>query len=283
MIEDDDVKDFLKLCSRISPQTDPTLESPTGVQIKAAAAELATLTPVTIDNLALWVSNNEKKAFVLGYVLGMSKERLGNTMKKLFDTGSIRLQAARDPAGLITTLDSEFELVRLLNKQLDAAATFGDVLVARAGGQARAKSAADSGRLLEDAIEAVVDDLGLPHQVRTRFIGKNGADGPADLIIESTAKSKIIVAAKVFDSTGSKQSASVDEIKLMAEIRLPQQYLYVVTDGMGWASRKADLKRLLELRDSDHINGIYTMSTLTQFRDDVKAAAIRLGYTPNES
>lgn len=57
----------------------------------------------------------------------------------------------------------------------------------------------------------------------------------------------IAVAAKGFDSTGSKLTDAVREVEEMADIRLPAQYIMVVIDGIGWKSRIGDLRKIYHL------------------------------------
>jgi hypothetical protein len=87
---------------------------------------------------------------------------------------------------------------------------------------------------------------------------------------------EIVVAAKGFDSTGSKLTDAVREIEEMADVRLPRQYVMAVIDGIGWKSRRADLKRIYALWARDQINGMYTLANIDQFRDDLEDAARRL-------
>lgn len=79
----------------------------------------------------------------------------------------------------------------------------------------------------------------------------------------------IAVAAKGFDSTGSKLSDAVREIEEMADARTGRQVVLAVVDGIGWKRRLADLKRIWNLWDSGEIDGLYTLGTLDQFRHDL--------------
>ncbi len=271
--------EYLDSLSRLSIDADPTIDTADTIAIREAAESLYSLPIIDRKALADWAVDNSMSAHVLGLVLGMSQERLKNTMRDLFETSSIRQQSTRDAGALIDRLDQNFDLVRLLTLQLNATYGFGDVLVARAGSRVRANAAANSGRALEDEIEAIVKSLGLPYQTRTRFVGRNGQTGPCDVVISSREKADIIVAAKGFDSTGSKQSAAVDEIKLVAEVRLPHQFVCVVMDGMGWKARQGDLRKIYGLWESDHINGLYSRRTLDRFRDDVVHQARLRNYS----
>jgi hypothetical protein len=175
-------------------------------------------------------------------------------------------------------LDEHYDVVRLVDEQRVRIYDFGDVLVARAGTRRTASDAGATGRRVEDEIERVADDLGLPAATRTRFQGRNGRTAPCDLVIPGGgAGALIVVAAKGFDSTGSKLTDAVREIEEMAEKRLPTQFVMAAVDGIGWKSRINDLRRIYELRATNQIDGLYTLEGLGQFRHDLEAAATRLG------
>jgi hypothetical protein len=101
---------------------------------------------------------------------------------------------------------------------------------------------------------------------------------PADLAIPAGgAAARIVVAAKGFNSTGSKQSDAVGEVETMARVRRPTQYVMAAIEGIGWKSRRADLRRLYDLWADGEIDGMYTLAALGRFRSDVEAAARRVG------
>jgi len=177
-------------------------------------------------------------------------------------------------------LDDKYDVVRLVADQRLREYEFGDVLVARAGSRTRAVQAGVAGRLLEDSIESVARELGLQYSVRTRFVGREGRDAPCDLAIpEGGSAALIVVAAKGFDSTGSKLSDAVNEIKDMAEVRLPRQFVFAAVDGIGWKSRVKDLRRLRALFEQRAIDGIFCLRSLDQFRVALRDAASRVGLT----
>jgi hypothetical protein len=210
---------------------------------------------------------------VLGLAVGLSQEKLKNTLKHHFDTSGWVTLAKRHPGDLVAMLDRDFDLMRLLVVQRRRKHDFGDVLVARGGTRGTATRAGQAGRKVEDEIEAIAKDLGLPCQPRTRFTGSNGRDAPCDLAIPSGKEAQIAVAAKGFDSTGSKLTDAVREIEEMAEIRLPRQFIMAVIDGIGWESRVADLRRIRALWGNGQIDGMYTLATLDRFRADLEDAA----------
>jgi hypothetical protein len=83
--------------------------------------------------------------------------------------------------------------------------TFEDVLVERfLLSRRRASGAILRGRQVENVVEQIVKELGLPYKMRTRFIGVGGKDAPCDLVIPNERDTQIVIAAKGFNSTGSK-------------------------------------------------------------------------------
>ena len=179
---------------------------------------------------------------------------------------------------LITWLDEDYDLVRMAETQRDRVYDLGDILVARAGTRVTATRAGISGRHVEDEIETIAEDLGIDYQTRTRFTGRNGQTAPCDLVVPSGDDAQIVVAAKGFDSTGSKLTDAVREIQEMAEVRRPRQFVMAVIDGIGWKSRQSDLRKIHGLWESHQIDGMYTLASLDQFRDDLEEAARLRGF-----
>jgi hypothetical protein len=223
--------------------------------------------------LTEWAHAHPEWVPALGLAVGLSQERLKNSLRHEFDSSSWAALARTRPADLISYLDREFDLVQLLEAQLGRTYSFADILAARAGSRASAISATASGRRLEDEIEAIASELGLSYGTRTRFSGRNRRTAPCDLVVPASGDAQIVVAAKGFDSTGSKLTDAVREIEEMADVRLPQQFVIAVIDGIGWKSRQADLRRIHALWESHQIDGMYSMNTLPAFRADLERAA----------
>lgn len=246
-------------------------------------AEALTAMP-TIDrgSLAALVQEHPDWVPALGLAAGLSQEALKNLLKHRLETSGWITLARRRPAELIEALDEERALIAELEAQRARTYTFGDVLVARASSRQSAGTAIAGGRAVEDAIEKVVRELGLPHELRTQFEGRASRRAPCDLAIPAGGgAAKIVCAAKGFDSTGSKLTDAVREIEAMAEVRLPSQFVFAVVDGIGWKSRKADLRRIFDLLSSHSIDGLYTLALLDTFAADLAAAAERLAIEPD--
>jgi hypothetical protein len=264
---------YLDALGAMTPHVDPTTTTPQTQAIRAAVDSLQAITPVTGQSLAQWANEHPRWAHVLGLVVGLSQEKLLMALKDgLGTSGAITL--ARDrPDELITFLTDRFDVIEMVNKQADREYGLADVLIARAGTRVTATRATAAGRSIEDMIEDIAKDLGLPYATRTRFVGRGDQTSPADLVIPDSAHAVIMVAAKGFDSTGSKLTAAYEEIAKMAAVRKPTQFVMAVVDGIGWKSRKADLRRIHDLWVTNDIDGLYTVSALDQFRTDLENAA----------
>jgi hypothetical protein len=253
---------------------DPTLPTPEKVQLRAAAEGLAAIPEITVDSLAIAVRAHTDWVPALGLTVGLGQEKLKNALKEHFDSQSWSMLARERPVELIEVLDRKFNVIRLLTEQRHATYDFADVLIARAGPRVTAASSAKTGIKVEDAIEGIAKELGLSYRMRTRFIGTNQQDAPCDLAIPGGgSEALIVVAAKGFDSTGSKLTAAFTEINTMASVRRPNQFVYAVLDGIGWLSRGADLRRIFESYEQQRISGLYSLAMLDRFRADLERAA----------
>ena len=216
----------------------------------------------TRESLAACVTAHPDAVPVLATVAGLTREMLKNQLRHRLGSSSWNKLAKTNAARLVEMLD-EFGLVPRLAEQMQREWTYADVLLERyLWSQRGASGAIGRGRGLEDQVEAVVRGLGLPLDLRTRFIGRGGA-------------------TKGFNSTGSKLTDAVREIVAMAEVRLPQQYVFAVIDGIGWKSRQADLRRIHDLWERRSIDGVYTLAHLDRLEADLRSAATRIGLTPD--
>ncbi len=273
-------EEYVSSLSVLSRYEDPTVATDVTRVLKTAAADLARLDTITVESLAVWISEHPEGVTALGLTVGLSQERLKNTLRHHFDTTSWRTLARQRPVELILMLDREFGLLVSLVSQRHREYDFGDVLVARAGTRTTAARAGASGRRLEDEIEVIAVHLGVPYATRTRFTGRNQRSAPCDLVIPNPGDALIVIAAKGFDSTGSKLTDAVREIEEMAEVRLPRQHVIAVIDGIGWKSRRSDLRRIYDLRAKQQIDGLYNLASLSVLESDLRTAAQLRGLLP---
>lgn len=264
--------EYMASLGRLTMHADPTAASPDATIIKDAAASLAALPEVTKETLTAWIAEHPRWANILGLAVGLSQEKFKNTLKDQLDTASWITISRERPGDVIDMLE-KFDLVRLVNVQRSRSYDFGDILVARAGTRQTATAASASGRKVEDEIEAIAKSLGLACETRTRFVGRDRRTAPCDLVIPNGTSAEIAVAAKGFDSTGSKLTDAVREIEEMADVRLPTQFIIAVIDGIGWKNRINDLRRIYTLWQRRKIDGMYSLASLDSFRRDLRQAA----------
>lgn len=269
--------DYVASLSQLSNPFDPTVPTAESEEIRAVARALSEIDVVDRASLAEYIRDSPEAVPVLGLTVGLTREKLKNVLKHHLDSAGWITVARGQPDALIAMLDGNYDLVRLVAEQRERRYDFGDILVARAGTRRTATDAGATGRRIEDEIERVAQDLVLPYATRTRFEGRNGLTAPCDLAIPAGGvAARIVVAAKGFDSTGSKLTDAVREVEEMAEKRLPSQYVMAVVDGIGWKSRIKDLRRIHHLLETRQIDGLYTLTSLGTFREDLAIAARRL-------
>lgn len=210
--------------------------------------------------------------------VGLSQEQLKNTLKyRLGSAGWITL-ARKRARELVELLDTEFRLIDRIEEQRARDWSFADVLLERYGGRSRASRAIGRGRSVEDEVERIVEELNLPREMRTRFIGRGGETGPCDLAIPRGGEEALILCAmKAFDSTGSKLTDAAGEIERMAAVRRPNQFVFAVVDGTGWLSRRNDLRRIHRVWQEHSIDGLYSLAHMSELGADLEQAAKRLG------
>lgn len=268
---------YVAALSQLSSPFDPVAPTPESDEIRGVAQSIMALDQVDIESLAGLVSAAPNSVPVLGLAIGLTREKLKNVLRHHLGTAAWQQLARTSPSALIATLDQHYELVRLIQVQRNRSFDFGDLLVARAGTRHTAAHAGVIGRRIEDEIETIASDLGLSYVTRTRFEGRAGQTAPCDLAIPlGGAEARIVVAAKGFDSTGSKLTDAVREIEEMADKRMPVQFVMAVVDGIGWKGRLSDLRKIYGLRTANRIDGLYTLQTLGDFRSDLISAVQRL-------
>jgi len=258
------------------------LDEATRARIEAVAEALSSMPRVTKKSLTSLVAEHPDWVPIVGLCVGLTQEQLKNTLKYRLGSSAWERLARTQASDLIDLLDGEFRLVDQIKQQRTKKWTLADVLAERYASRTRAAGSIGRGRSVEDQVERVVNDLGLPRRMRTNFQGRGGRTAPCDLAIPEGADSALIVCGiKGFDSTGSKLTDAAREIEAMADVRLPNQYVFAVVDGMGWLSRLSDLRRIYSLWEQQSLDGLYTLSHLPEFRTDLERAARRVGLVGN--
>lgn len=264
--------DFVASISRLGGVVE--LDDVAEAAIGAVADFLTKESAVTEEGLAAFIREDPERVPLIALTVRLSREQLKNNLRNHFGTTSWGKLARERPVDVIRMFDQEFGLVGRIESDRGRAWAYSDVLAERYMSRLKASSAITRGRDLEDAVEAIVGELELPHEMRGRFVGRGGDDAPCDLAIPAAGQTaEIVVGIKGFDSTGSKLTDATREVQSMASIRRPTQFVFVVLDGIGWKGRESDLKRIHSLWEKGSIDGVYTTQRLGDFRTALLEAA----------
>lgn len=244
--------------------------------IREVADHVRDLEAVNREALSSFIASKPERVPLLALTIRLSQEQLKNILRHHLGTSSWTKLARERPDEVIEMLDTEFGLIARVERDRHEVWGYSHILAERYMSRLKASGAITRGRDLENAVEAIVTELGLPHDMRTRFAGRGPDDAPCDLAIPAGGQSaEIVVGIKGFDSSGSKLTDATREILSMAEVRKPTQFVFVVVDGIGWKSRQSDLKKIHALWDQGRIDGVYTTQGLGAFRDALIEAAAR--------
>lgn len=269
---DSDFDAFRRKLTPLAPHVDPTIVTPDTDRISAAVASLPTHADTA--DLSAWVAAHPTEIPILALTVGINRERLIDLLRHRFGTGAWATLARTRPDELVTWMDAEFDLRASLHAQLNRKYSFADILAARGGGQ-------PSARRVDDAVEEVVAEIGVPHVARAEFIGRDGRTARAELVAPTAEDPRIVIAAKGLDHASIRVAQAVFEIRALASARQPSQRVLVVIDGLGWQLRKAALRRVYQHWAEGRIDGLYTLSDLGAFRTDLAAHARELGLIPS--
>lgn len=141
------------------------------------------------------------------------------------------------------------------------------------GGRGSAIKGQRRGRFLEDFVERLV--VGIfgkeNYESRCRFTGAKGeSDEKADFAIPSKDDPAILIEAKAYGATGSKQTDVLGDITRICREKRNDTHFLLVTDGTTWRERMGDLKKLVKLQNEGEITRIYTQSMGPELEADLK-------------
>lgn len=128
------------------------------------------------------------------------------------------------------------------------------------------------GRALEDWVqEAIVDVFGSNSFERNiSFVGKNLTDhAKCDFAIPNRERAKIVIEAKAYGATGSKQTDVIGDIEKIVSAKRHDTYFLLVTDGITWNLRVNDLRKIVDYQNAGYIYRVYTRMMQNELLDDL--------------
>lgn len=142
------------------------------------------------------------------------------------------------------------------------------------GGRGSATKGQARGRDMENFVEQILLEVFSKKQitVRCRFTGAAGiSDEKTDFAIPSAEDPAILIEAKAYGATGSKQTDVLGDIARIVEQKRHDTHFILVTDGITWKQRSNDLRKLIKLQNEGKIFKIYTKTMALQLKEDLEA------------
>lgn len=116
------------------------------------------------------------------------------------------------------------------------------------------------------------------YDCRCRFVGKNGqSTEKTDFAIPSKTDANVLIEAKAYGATGSKQTDVLGDLSRMTQEKRHDTALLLVTDGLTWKSRLSDLAKLVKMQNEGAITRIYTQRTAGKLHSDLETLRMEYG------
>jgi hypothetical protein len=203
--------------------------------------------------------------------LGQSKDEFTSQLRGILKEDSGVTAYRKDPDAFQEALLS-LGLLEAMTEQMSRQPRWSDVLVERLrSGRGSAISGQRRGRAMEDFAETIVRKVfANAYAVRCTFSGPRNRTAKCDFAIPSKAVPRILIESKGYGATGSKMTDVIGDIeKIIAVKRLDTAFLFF-TDGLTWAQRKSDLRKIIGYQNEGHITRIYTNAMAVQFEQDLR-------------
>lgn len=159
--------------------------------------------------------------------------------------------------------------------------TWQDIIFERLrSGRGSAIKGQKRGRGFEDKIESIVMSVFGQNgfDTRCRFVGVvPKSTEKADFAIPNRNVPSILIEAKAYGATGSKQTDIIGDVTRIVKEKRRDTTFLLVTDGNTWKSRLSDLRKLVELQQSGDIYRIYTQKMFGNLESDLRQLKNELG------
>lgn len=211
---------------------------------------------------------------VIRLFLDLSKDEMTIRMKDRLGAGGIGIKRFQsEPDAYLEALCS-LGLLQKMKAAVNTPLHWSDVLVERLkGGRGSAIKGQQRGRGLEDFTEELLLQVFDKTQIdtRCRFVGASGqSTEKTDFAIPSRNDPHILIEAKAYGATGSKQTDILGDIARIVEQKRSDTVMLLFTDGITWRERLSDLQKLVDLQNTGSINRIYTRAMASEFLSDLK-------------
>ncbi len=192
--------------------------------------------------------------------LALSKDEFDLKLDSLLDGNGLRKFQENEDLFVQSLL--ELGIIEEIKNSIGKQYTWKDIVLERLrSGRVSAIKGMKRGRGLEDEIEKIIKDVFGEggYSVRGRFVGKSGlSTEKSDFAIPSNENPCILIEAKAYGVTGSKQTDIIGDVSRIVMEKRRDTKSILVTDGATLVRRESDLSKLVKLQNDGEIDRIYT-------------------------
>ena len=193
--------------------------------------------------------------------LDISKDEFRGVLRDQLGPGQGLNRFKREPETFYKAFDT-LGLLERMRVAVNSPLVWYDLLIERLkGGRGSAIKGQVRGRSLEDFVESYVEHVFGAGQfdVRCSFHGARGTSTEkTDFAIPNKSDARILIEVKAYGATGSKQTDVIGDLTRIIAEKRADTTLLLVTDGITWNDRLADLRKLVEMQHHGDITRIYT-------------------------
>jgi len=205
--------------------------------------------------------------------LDLSKDELTAALRERFGGALGITRFRQDPDGVCAALE-EMDILNRITVTVNTPVGWADLLTERLkGGRGSAIKGQRRGRHLEDFVEQLIIRIfgAGNYDARCQFVGATGTSSEkTDFAIPSKNDPVILIEAKAYGATGSKQTDVLGDITRIVNEKRNDTHFLLVTDGVTWRDRSSDLGKLVTLQNQGKIAHIYTQSMADKLEKDLR-------------
>jgi hypothetical protein len=261
-----------------------TLEAPWqdehAVKVMALVQKIPIKDAYTGTDVAALFDESFRAGFTVAQLfLGISKDEFQDRLGAIVGPGNIGAKFfAKDRSAYLAALE-KMELPAAMAAAINFKPAWSDILIERLrSGRGKAIKGQKRGRGLEDFTETIVREVfGDKYETRCQFTGIGTKTEKCDFAIPDRRKPLILIEAKAYGATGSKQTDVVGDANKIIDAKRPDTPFILITDGITWMRRMSDLRKLIRLQNEGGIARIYTTKMAGRFEADLRQLKAEYG------
>lgn len=204
--------------------------------------------------------------------LDVSKDEFTAELRERLGSSLGMTRAKKDTNRVCAALE-DMGILEKMAVSVNTPVAWSDLLIERLkGGRGSAIKGQRRGRQLEDFVEDLIKRIfgASAYEARCQFVGATGTSSEkADFAIPSKQDPAILIEAKAYGATGSKQTDVLGDITRIVNEKRNDTNFLLITDGITWRDRTSDLSKLVKLQNEGKILRIYTQSMVHQLEVDL--------------